>query len=37
MALGQLPKFADNLYHDIEEDFWMVPDRRSAAHRHAHG
>jgi seryl-tRNA synthetase len=22
---GQLPKFADNLYHDIEEDFWMVP------------
>jgi seryl-tRNA synthetase len=24
-ASGQLPKFADNLYHDIEEDFWMVP------------
>jgi seryl-tRNA synthetase len=24
-AAGQLPKFADNLYHDIEEDFWMVP------------
>jgi seryl-tRNA synthetase len=22
---GQLPKFIDNLYHDIEEDFWMVP------------
>lgn len=22
---GQLPKFADNLYHDVEEDFWMVP------------
>jgi seryl-tRNA synthetase len=22
---GQLPKFYDNLYHDIEEDFWMVP------------
>ncbi len=22
---GQLPKFADNLYHDIEEDLWMVP------------
>ncbi len=22
---GQLPKFADNLYHDAEEDFWMVP------------
>ena len=22
---GQLPKFADNLYHDHEEDFWMVP------------
>jgi seryl-tRNA synthetase len=24
-AAGQLPKFAENLYHDIEEDFWMVP------------
>ncbi len=22
---GQLPKFIDNLYHDIEEDYWMVP------------
>lgn len=22
---GQLPKFAENLYHDIEEDLWMVP------------
>src|SRR5580658_9111399 len=22
---GNLPKFADNLYHDIEEDFWLVP------------
>jgi seryl-tRNA synthetase len=22
---GQLPKFADNLYHDAEEDFWMLP------------
>jgi len=22
---GQLPKFIDNLYHDIEEDLWMVP------------
>ncbi len=22
---GQLPKFIDNLYHDAEEDFWMVP------------
>ncbi|MSQ15459.1 MAG: serine--tRNA ligase [Dehalococcoidia bacterium] len=22
---GQLPKFADNLYRDIEEDLWMVP------------
>jgi seryl-tRNA synthetase len=22
---GQLPKFADNLYHDLEEDLWMVP------------
>jgi seryl-tRNA synthetase len=24
-AAGQLPKFAGNLYHDVEEDFWMVP------------
>ena len=24
-ASGQLPKFADNLYHDHEEDLWMVP------------
>jgi len=24
-SAGQLPKFADNLYHDIEEDYWMVP------------
>ena len=24
-AAGQLPKFQDNLYHDAEEDFWMVP------------
>ncbi len=24
-AAGQLPKFIDNLYHDIEEDLWMVP------------
>lgn len=22
---GQLPKFVDNLYHDIEEDLWLVP------------
>jgi len=22
---GQLPKFADNLYHDAEEDYWLVP------------
>ena len=22
---GNLPKFADNLYHDVEEDFWFVP------------
>jgi seryl-tRNA synthetase len=22
---GQLPKFADNLYHDVEEDLWMIP------------
>jgi len=24
-ASGQMPKFADNLYHDAEEDFWLVP------------
>ncbi len=24
-ASGQLPKFAENLYHDAEEDLWMVP------------
>lgn len=22
---SNLPKFADNLYHDVEEDFWFVP------------
>ncbi|MBI2756230.1 MAG: serine--tRNA ligase [Chloroflexi bacterium] len=22
---GQLPKFADNLYHDEEEDLWLIP------------
>jgi seryl-tRNA synthetase len=22
---GQLPKFRDNLYHDVEDDRWMVP------------
>jgi len=24
-SAGQLPKFRDNLYHDAEEDLWMVP------------
>ncbi len=24
-AAGQLPKFADNLYHDVEDDIWLVP------------
>ncbi len=24
-ASGQLPKFENNLYHDHEEDLWMVP------------
>lgn len=24
-ASGQLPKFADNLYHDHQDDFWWVP------------
>ncbi len=22
---GNLPKFADNLYHDVEDDLWLVP------------
>jgi len=22
---GQLPKFADNLYHDVEDDLWLIP------------
>jgi seryl-tRNA synthetase len=22
---GQLPRFADNLYHDVEDDLWLVP------------
>jgi len=25
VGAGQLPKFVDNLYHDIEEDYWWVP------------
>jgi len=25
LAAGQLPKFADNLYHDAEEDYWFIP------------
>ena len=25
VSSGNLPKFADNLYHDAEEDFWFVP------------
>ncbi len=24
-AAGQLPKFKENLYRDIEEDYWMIP------------
>ncbi len=24
-ASGQLPKFRDNLFHDVEKDAWMVP------------
>ncbi len=24
-ATGDLPKFADNLYHDAEDDIWLVP------------
>jgi seryl-tRNA synthetase len=25
VGVGQLPKFADNIYHDVEDDFWFVP------------
>jgi seryl-tRNA synthetase len=25
VGTGQLPKFGDNLYHDVEDDFWWVP------------
>lgn len=25
IGTGQLPKFAENLYHDAEEDYWFVP------------
>lgn len=25
VGTGNLPKFGDNLYHDAEEDYWMVP------------
>ncbi len=24
-SAGQLPKFENNLYHDVEDDLWMVP------------
>ncbi len=22
---GELPKFADNIYHDVEDDLWLIP------------
>lgn len=25
VGTGNLPKFKDNLYHDVEEDYWWVP------------
>ncbi|MHC4480186.1 MAG: serine--tRNA ligase [Planctomycetota bacterium] len=25
VGTGELPRFAQNLYHDAEEDFWLVP------------
>jgi len=25
VGTGQLPKFADNLYRDVEDDFWWIP------------
>ena len=24
VGAGQLPKFADNIYHDVEDDFWFI-------------
>ena len=25
LGSGNLPKFADNLYHDVEDDLWLIP------------
>lgn len=25
LGSGNLPKFGDSLYHDVEEDFWLIP------------
>jgi seryl-tRNA synthetase len=25
VGTGQLPKFAENVYHDVEDDFWWIP------------
>jgi seryl-tRNA synthetase len=25
VGTGQLPKFGENLYHDVEDDFWFIP------------
>ena len=25
LGAGQLPKFEDNLYHDVEDDLWLLP------------
>jgi seryl-tRNA synthetase len=25
LGAGQLPKFKDNLYHDVEDDLWLIP------------
>ncbi len=25
IGTGQLPKFVDNLYHDVEDDLWLIP------------
>jgi seryl-tRNA synthetase len=25
LSSGQLPKFRDNLYRDVEDDFWLIP------------
>ena len=30
---GWLPKFAENMYHDAEEDYWFVPNIGGSPHQ----